>query len=160
MSKRLADWTKGAEAIVYQACAVCGSVQYFHRSFCCACGAPDPVEKAARGEGTVYATSLVCRAATPETRAHVPYNIVLVDTAEGFRMMAHGEIELAIGDRVNGAVRAVRRADRAIFREGEMTPQRHCERSEAIHASASRMSRDGLLRRFAPRNDEFTAHRR
>ena len=46
------------------------------------------------------ATSLVCRAATPETRAHVPYNIVLVDTTEGFRMMAHGDNDLAIGDRV------------------------------------------------------------
>ena len=49
---------------------------------------------------TVYATLLVCRAATPETRAHVPYNIVLIDTAEGFRMMAHGDNDLAIGDRV------------------------------------------------------------
>ena len=38
------------------------------------------------------------RAATPETRAHVPYNIVLVDTEEGFRMMAHGANDLAIGD--------------------------------------------------------------
>ena len=56
--------------------------------------------KRASGEGTVYATSLVCRAATPETRAHVPYNIVLVDTAEGFRMMAHGDNDLAIGDKV------------------------------------------------------------
>jgi uncharacterized protein len=50
----------------------------------------------------VYATSLVCRAATPETRAHVPYNMVLVDdTAEGFRMMAHGDNDLAIGDKVS-----------------------------------------------------------
>jgi len=63
-------------------------------------GAPDPLEKRASGEGTVYATSLVCRAATPETRAHVPYNIVLVDTVEGFRMMAHGDQDLAIGDHV------------------------------------------------------------
>ncbi len=65
------------------------------------CGAPDPVEKRASGEGTVYATSLVCRAATPETRAHIPYNIVLVDTIEGFRMMAHGDNDLAIGDKVS-----------------------------------------------------------
>jgi uncharacterized OB-fold protein len=96
----LADWTAGAEAIVYQCCAACGSSQYFRRSFCCLCGAPDPVEKRASGEGTVYAASLVVRAATPETRAHVPYNIVLVDTVEGFRMMAHGEADLVIGDKV------------------------------------------------------------
>jgi hypothetical protein len=30
----------------------------------------------------------------------VPYNILLVDCAEGFRMMAHGEKDLAIGDEV------------------------------------------------------------
>lgn len=59
-----------------------------------------PGQKYASGNGIVYATSLVCRAATPQTRAHVPYNIVLVDTVEGFRMMAHGDIDLAIGDKV------------------------------------------------------------
>jgi uncharacterized protein len=105
MTHRLADWTKGAEAIVYQSCGTCANVQYFHRSFCAACGAPDPVEKRAGGTATVYATSLVCRAATPETRAHVPYNIVLVDTAEGFRMMAHGANDLAIGDSVTVSYR-------------------------------------------------------
>jgi uncharacterized OB-fold protein len=100
-SKRvITDWTTGAEAITYQSCAACGMQQYFRRSFCATCGAPDPEEKRASGKGTIYATSLVCRAATPETRAHVPYNIVLVDTAEGFRMMAHGDIDLAIGDQV------------------------------------------------------------
>jgi uncharacterized OB-fold protein len=94
------DWTAGEAGIVYQSCDSCGAKQYFRRTFCAACGAPDPVEKRARGAGTVYATSLVCRAATPETRAHVPYNILLVDTAEGFRMMAHGDNDLAIGDAV------------------------------------------------------------
>jgi uncharacterized OB-fold protein len=76
-------------------------VQYFRRSFCAKCGAPDPEERFASGTGTVYAATLVCRAATPETRAHVPYNIVLVDTAEGFRMMAHGDNDLSIGDKVS-----------------------------------------------------------
>jgi uncharacterized OB-fold protein len=97
---KLRDWTAGEPAIVYQSCAVCDGVQYFHRRFCSLCGAADPAEQRASGEGTVYATSLVCRAATPETRAHVPYNIVLVDTSEGFRMMAHSDNDLAIGDRV------------------------------------------------------------
>lgn len=99
-TQRMDDWTVGAEAIVYQSCLACGSQQYFHRSFCVVCGAPDPIEKRASGAGTVYAASLVCRAATPEARAHVPYNIVLIDTVEGFRMMAHGDNGLAIGDRV------------------------------------------------------------
>jgi uncharacterized protein len=98
--QRLSDWTTGEDAIVYQSCVACGSLQYFRRSFCCVCGAPDPADRRASGEGTVYATSLVCRAATAETRAHIPYNIVLVATAEGFRMMAHGDNDLSIGDKV------------------------------------------------------------
>ena len=105
MTERLADWTRGAEAIVYQSCSSCGKVQYFRRAFCAACGAPDPVEQRASGAGTIYATSLVCRAATPETRAHVPYNIVLVDAVEGFRMMAHGDNDLTIGDEVTASYR-------------------------------------------------------
>jgi uncharacterized OB-fold protein len=100
MSGRIADWTKGEQAIVYQSCSACGRVQYFHRAFCAACGASDPTEHRASGKGRVYAATLVCRAATPETRAQVPYNILLVDCAEGFRMMAHGEKDLAIGDEV------------------------------------------------------------
>ncbi len=100
MSEGMADWTRGHEAIVYQRCAACGHVQYFRRAFCAACGALGPVEQRASGQGRVYAASLVCRAATAETRAHVPYNIVLVDCAEGFRMMAHGATDLAIGDEV------------------------------------------------------------
>jgi uncharacterized OB-fold protein len=95
----MADWTKGCEAIVYQSCKACGGLQYFRRGFCAVCGSADLIERRASGDGTVYATSLVCRAAMPETRAHVPYNIVLVDTAEGFRMMAHGDHDLAIGDK-------------------------------------------------------------
>lgn len=97
-SERIADWTKGEAAIVYQVCRSCGGSQYFRRAFCAACGGSVLDEARASGEGTIYATSLVCRAATPEARAHVPYNIVLVDTVEGFRMMAHGDADLAIGD--------------------------------------------------------------
>ena len=96
----IADWTKGEPAIVYQSCGACGGLQYFRRRFCAVCGSAELAEHRAGGEGTVYAASLVCRAATPETRAHTPYNIVLVDTAEGFRMMAHGDNDLAIGDHV------------------------------------------------------------
>ncbi len=95
-----ADWTTGSEVILYQACESCGKTQYFRRPFCVSCGAAGVAEKRASGEGRVYASSLVCRAATAEARAHVPYNIVLVDAVEGFRMMAHGEKDLAIGDMV------------------------------------------------------------
>ena len=98
---RPADWTGGHEAILYQSCNACGTAQYFRRGFCADCGSSDFAERRASGKGTVYATSIVTRAATPETRAHVPYNIVLVDAEEGFRMMAHGANDLRIGDSVS-----------------------------------------------------------
>lgn len=100
------DWTAGAEAIVYQRCVACGATQYFRRGFCASCGAPGPETKRASGQGVVFATTLVVRAATPEARAHVPYNIVLVDAAEGFRMMAHGDADLKIGDPVMAEYRS------------------------------------------------------
>ena len=96
----IADWTVGAEAIVYQVCGACGSIWYFRRGFCPSCGAASPQTHRASGRGAVYATTLVCRAATPEARAHVPYAIVLIDAAEGFRLMAHGDKDLTIGDAV------------------------------------------------------------
>lgn len=95
-----ADRIEGGEAISYQRCNICGAVQYFRRDFCNACGGNDLVTLQASGDGTVHAATLVCRAATAEARAHVPFKIVLVDCAEGFRMMAHGDNDLAIGDRV------------------------------------------------------------
>jgi hypothetical protein len=48
--------------------------------------------------GTVYASTLVQRAPSAEFRAIVPYRIVLVDMAEGFRVMGHAAPGLAIGD--------------------------------------------------------------
>ncbi|MFC0243604.1 Zn-ribbon domain-containing OB-fold protein [Rhodopseudomonas telluris] len=94
------DWTAGEESISYQRCTGCGAVQYFRRDFCAACGSNDLATLRASGEGTVYAATLVHRAATAEAREYVPFKIVLVDTAEGFRMMAHGANDLVIGDRV------------------------------------------------------------
>jgi uncharacterized protein len=108
----ITDWTTGHEAISYQVCESCEAVQYFWRALCAVCGSADVTDRRASGEGIVYATSLVCRAATEETRAHVPYNIVLVDTVEAFRMMAHGDEDLAIGDRVTA--RFVRFAGRTV----------------------------------------------
>jgi uncharacterized OB-fold protein len=96
----LSGWTEGAEAVLYQSCDACRHVWYFRRGFCPSCGTRDPQTKGASGKGEVYATTIVCRAATPEAKAHVPYAIILVDMEEGFRMMAHGDNDLVIGDKV------------------------------------------------------------
>ncbi len=72
----------------------------FHCSCCPRCGAGEPVTKQASGNGTVYARTLVSCAPAEELRAHAPYLILLVDVEEGFRVMAHGDKSLQIGDRV------------------------------------------------------------
>jgi uncharacterized OB-fold protein len=100
MSMAISDWTTGADAIVYQSCPSCRAEWYFRRGFCPSCGSQEPQTHRASGKGVVYAATLVGRAATPEAKAHVPYMIVLVDMAEGFRMMAHGDKELKVGDAV------------------------------------------------------------
>ena len=83
----------------YQRCPDCGAAQLHARPFCARCGAA-PDWAASRGLGTVYAVTRVTRAPTPDFAQLAPYAILLVDLDEGFRMTAHGEPGLAIGQRV------------------------------------------------------------
>ena len=96
----LLDWTAGAPGIVYQTCAACAGTWYFRRRFCPRCGAVPALDRQATGLGTVHARTLVTRAPSEELRSHAPYLIILVDADEGFRLMAHGDPALEIGDRV------------------------------------------------------------
>jgi len=54
----------------------------------------------------------------------------------------------SLGRKIKATPRALRAASTKSYPEPY---QRHCERSEAIHSFFRR--RDGLLRRYAPRND-------
>lgn len=87
-------------AIAYQRCHGCGATWYFARGFCPRCGSAEPERREATGRGTVHAVTVVSRAPTEAMRRHAPYTLLLVDMAEGFRLMAHGEPDLAIGDAV------------------------------------------------------------
>lgn len=97
---QLTGWTGGTDAVLYQSCGACRHVWHFRRAFCPSCGNASPQTHRASGKGTVYAATLVRRAATPEAKTHVPYAILLIDMAEGFRIMAHGDSDLNIGDSV------------------------------------------------------------
>lgn len=97
---------------MFQRCGACHHTWYFHRSFCPACGHAAPVTITSTGLGAVHAITLVHRAPSDEFRAAAPYRIVLVDVVEGFRMMGHGDLSLAIGDRVLFRVRNI--ADRLL----------------------------------------------
>ena len=86
--------------LVYQSCPSCGAVQGFPRDFCHRCGEKNPEWRRSRGQGKVAAVTTLHRAPTPAYRERVPYEIVLVDLAEGFRVMGHAAPGLSIGDRV------------------------------------------------------------
>jgi uncharacterized protein len=93
-------WQGCAEGeLRYQRCPGCGAAQFHARPFCARCGAA-PEWAVSRGLGTVYAATRVTRAPTPDFARFAPYDILLVDLDEGFRMMAHGAPGLAIGERV------------------------------------------------------------
>ena len=100
MSGLLLDWTQGEAGIAYQSCPACRATWYMRRGFCPSCGNESPLTAQASGKGVVYATAVVTRAPTEALRSYAPYTIVLVDCAEGFRVMAHGEVGLKIGDPV------------------------------------------------------------
>ena len=92
---------RGCEAgeLRYQRCSGCATAQFHARPFCARCGAA-PGWAVSRGLGTVYAATRVTRAPTPDFAGRAPYDILLVDLDEGFRMMAHGTPGLGIGERV------------------------------------------------------------
>ena len=102
-----ADWTRGGDRVVFQQCGACHHTWYFQRSFCPACGHAAPATSTSTGLGTVHASTLVQRAPGDDFRAITPYRIVLVDVAEGFRMMGHGDLSLSIGDKVRCRVQTI-----------------------------------------------------
>ncbi len=73
--------------LLIQECAACGARQFYPRSLCKACHAPDPAWIAASGRGSVHTFTIVNRAPLPAFRADAPYVLALVDLAEGPRMM-------------------------------------------------------------------------
>lgn len=102
-----ACWTRGGDRFVFQHCSACGHHWSFHRCFCPQCGQPEPRSLAASGRGRVAGSTLVHRAPDDRFRAIAPYRIVLVDTDEGLRLMAHADPALVVGDRVRGSIRAI-----------------------------------------------------
>ena len=82
----------------FQRCAGCEAAVFYPRVLCPVCGSSDLAWETSSGRGVVYATTAVYR------REDDPYNVVLVDVEEGFRMMSRVEgvpaEEVEVGARV------------------------------------------------------------
>jgi hypothetical protein len=103
MSDKLADWTKGAEAIVYQSCGACGPC-----SISTAASAPPAARRSGRsapaGQGRLCDVAGMPRRDAGDARARSLQHRS-GRYGGGFRMMAHGDIDLAIGDKVTVSYR-------------------------------------------------------
>jgi uncharacterized OB-fold protein len=74
--------------LLLQHCRDCGHVQFYQRAMCGRCLSAAIEHRPASGRGTIYSFSTVYRPPSPEFKADVPYTVVLVELAEGPRMIA------------------------------------------------------------------------
>ncbi len=104
----------------FQRCESCGEAVFYPRVLCPVCGSDALSWETSSGRGTVYATTAVYR------RDARPYNVVLVDLEEGFRMMSRVDgaspEEVSIGQRVSFAVRDGGDGPVAVFEPAEAGP--------------------------------------
>ena len=105
--RKSGDWIDGGDSVLYQQCTACDHSWYFYRGFCPSCGHDTQATLTSSGLGSVYASTLVQRAPSDAFRAIAPYRLVLVDMAEGFRMMGHADPSLVIGERVRCRVKTI-----------------------------------------------------
>lgn len=88
------------QQVRYQHCLDCASVMTLARLCCSHCGSERLSWSSSRGQGTVYAVTVVSRAPSDEFRALAPYCLALVDLDEGSRLMGHIHANAVIGSRV------------------------------------------------------------
>lgn len=99
-------WDAAAdERLVYQFCADCARAQFYPRARCSHCGSAALEWRDSAGHCTVHAVTHV-HIGMPAFKEDVPYDIVMVDVDEGFRMLVNSvndgdpdHDQIAIGDR-------------------------------------------------------------
>ena len=89
--------------LAFQRCAGCGAAFFYPRVLCPLCGGNDLTWETSSGRGVIYATTAVYR------RDGDPYNVVLVDLDEGFRMMSR--VDGVPAERVEVGARVMLRID-------------------------------------------------
>ncbi|MDP1692033.1 MAG: Zn-ribbon domain-containing OB-fold protein [Burkholderiaceae bacterium] len=74
--------------LLLQHCTACGHVQFYQQAICRHCGSESLEHRAASGRGTVHSFSVVHRAPGPAFKRDTPYAVLLVELAEGPRMIS------------------------------------------------------------------------
>ena len=74
--------------LLLQHCSDCGHVQFYQQAICRKCAGGSLVHRPASGRGTVHSFSVVHRAPGPAFKQDTPYAVLLVELAEGPRMIS------------------------------------------------------------------------
>ncbi len=74
--------------LLLQHCKQCGHVQFYQQAICRECGSEHLEHRPASGRGTVHSFSVVYRAPGPAFKHDTPYAVLLVELAEGPRMIS------------------------------------------------------------------------
>ena len=88
--------------LLLQHCLACAHIQYYQQGLCRQCGSDRLEHRAASGRGRVYSYSVVHRAPGPAFKADTPYAVLLVELAEGPRMISslvdgdHGAVAIGM----------------------------------------------------------------
>jgi len=92
------------QRLVLPWCPACEAPHWYPRGFCPTCLSPEIEWRPASGRGVVYSVSVQPKAAHPGLADRVPYAVVLVDLAEGVRMLLMAAADdpwaVRIGDEV------------------------------------------------------------
>lgn len=94
------------EQLVIQRCAECGEHQFYPRPFCLGCDSAEVTWVPASGLGTVYSTTRVHLDADPALGLPNPYDVAIVELAEGPRLLTNLTAPCAIGSQVRVAWRS------------------------------------------------------
>jgi uncharacterized OB-fold protein len=80
-------WSAASEGrLLIQRCRECGERQFYPRAVCVACGSTPEWEEAS-GQGTVHTFTIIRQNYARPFRDQLPYVVVIVELAEGPRMM-------------------------------------------------------------------------
>jgi uncharacterized OB-fold protein len=82
-------WNAACEGtLLIQFCRACGRYQFYPRSHCVHCFAPDPEWTPASGRGRLHTYTIVQRTPNAEFAADCPYVLAIIELDEGPRMTA------------------------------------------------------------------------
>ncbi len=75
--------------LMLQRCVRCQQYQFYPRLYCVQCGMDTPAWVEVSGRGTIYSYTIIRQNKSPEFRNDVPYNVAIVQLAEGPRMLSN-----------------------------------------------------------------------